>query len=211
MPAFLIRRVNTYLDGDDDAQPLSYDVRGFCRFHGAFARIGGERRLRPRPARLQCVRGVPFPGTQSQYDGAEPGAALESQGWRIAELRALLGRSEIVRHCLGRQDAGPMAHRFAASHPRQRDDLCGHQEPAATRGPAGVPQGGNTAGVGSISSARRPNGRRRERNLRLKTDSSGNGPQKGAPALIGAGMLGDRADIIFAAPEEISGSIKPEC
>jgi len=50
-----------------------------------------------------------------------------------------------------------------------------------------------------------------ERNLRLKTDSSGNGPQKGAPALIGAGMLGDRADIIFAAPEEISGSIKPEC
>ena len=50
-----------------------------------------------------------------------------------------------------------------------------------------------------------------ERNLRLKTDSSGNGPQKGAPALIGAGMMGDRADIIFAAPDEISGSIKPEC
>ncbi len=40
-----------------------------------------------------------------------------------------------------------------------------------------------------------------ERNLRLKTDSSGNGPQKGAPALIGAGMMGDRSDIIFAAPE----------
>src|SRR5712671_1013562 len=50
-----------------------------------------------------------------------------------------------------------------------------------------------------------------ERNLRLKTDSSGNGPQKGAPALIGAGMMGDRADIIFAAPEEISGLIKPQC
>jgi len=51
----------------------------------------------------------------------------------------------------------------------------------------------------------------RERNLRLKTDGSGNGPQKGAPALIGAGMMGDRADIIFGAPDEISGSIKPEC
>jgi cytochrome c len=50
-----------------------------------------------------------------------------------------------------------------------------------------------------------------ERNLRLKTDSSGNGPQKGAPALVGAGMMGDRADVIFAAPEEISGFIKPEC
>jgi cytochrome c len=50
-----------------------------------------------------------------------------------------------------------------------------------------------------------------ERNLRLKTDSSSNGPQKGAPALLGAGMMGDRADVIFAAPEEISGLIKPEC
>jgi cytochrome c len=50
-----------------------------------------------------------------------------------------------------------------------------------------------------------------ERNLRFKTDSSENGPQKGAPALVGAGMLGDRADAIFAAPEEISTFIKPEC
>lgn len=50
-----------------------------------------------------------------------------------------------------------------------------------------------------------------ERNLRLKTDSSSNGPRKGSPALLGAGMMGDRADVIFAAPEEISGFIKPEC
>jgi cytochrome c len=50
-----------------------------------------------------------------------------------------------------------------------------------------------------------------ERNLRIKTDGSENGPQRGAPALVGAGMLGDRADAIFAAPEEISGFIKPEC
>jgi cytochrome c len=50
-----------------------------------------------------------------------------------------------------------------------------------------------------------------ERNLRFKTDGSENGPQKGAPALVGAGMLGDRADAIFAAPEEISELIKPGC
>jgi cytochrome c len=50
-----------------------------------------------------------------------------------------------------------------------------------------------------------------ERNLRFKTDASENGPQKGAPALVGAGMLGDRADAIFAAPEEISEFIKPGC
>lgn len=50
-----------------------------------------------------------------------------------------------------------------------------------------------------------------ERNLRLKTDSSNSGPEKGAPALVGAGMAGDRADVIFAAPEEISSFIKPQC
>jgi cytochrome c len=50
-----------------------------------------------------------------------------------------------------------------------------------------------------------------ERNLRFKTDSSKNGPKKGAPALVGAGMPGDRADTIFAAPEEISALIKPKC
>jgi cytochrome c len=50
-----------------------------------------------------------------------------------------------------------------------------------------------------------------ERNLRLKTDGSNDGPEKGAPALVGAGMMGDRADVIFAAPEEISGFIKSEC
>jgi len=47
-----------------------------------------------------------------------------------------------------------------------------------------------------------------ERNLRLKTDSSRDGPQSGAPAIVRAGMMGDRADVIFAAPEEISKMIE---
>lgn len=50
-----------------------------------------------------------------------------------------------------------------------------------------------------------------ERNLRLKTDSSKNGPQSGAPALVPAGMMGDRADVIFAGPEEISKMIEARC
>ena len=50
-----------------------------------------------------------------------------------------------------------------------------------------------------------------ERNLRLKTDSSKDGPQNGAPALLPAGMMGDRADVIFAAPEEISKAIEARC
>lgn len=50
-----------------------------------------------------------------------------------------------------------------------------------------------------------------ERNLRLKTDSSQDGPQSGEPAIVPAGMLGDRADVIFAAPEEISRAIEARC
>jgi len=50
-----------------------------------------------------------------------------------------------------------------------------------------------------------------ERNLRLKTDGSSDGPQKNAPALVGAGMMGDRADVIFADPSEISPLIGSKC
>ena len=58
------------------------------------------------------------------------------------------------------------------------------------------------------------NGRSRkfwERNLRLKTDASDDGPEKNAPALVDAGMMGDRADVIFADPSEISPSIAQKC
>jgi cytochrome c len=50
-----------------------------------------------------------------------------------------------------------------------------------------------------------------ERNLRLKTDASDDGPEKKAPALVNAGMMGDRADVIFAEPSEISPFITAKC
>lgn len=50
-----------------------------------------------------------------------------------------------------------------------------------------------------------------EFNLRLKTDSSKNGPLPGKPVIVGAGMQGDRASVVFASPQEISGYIKPAC
>jgi len=50
-----------------------------------------------------------------------------------------------------------------------------------------------------------------ERNLRLKTDASGDGPEKNAPGLVRAGMMGDRADVIFADPSEISTFISNKC
>jgi len=50
-----------------------------------------------------------------------------------------------------------------------------------------------------------------ERNLRLKTDASADGPERNAPALVRAGMTGDRADVIFADPSEISAHIAAKC
>jgi cytochrome c len=50
-----------------------------------------------------------------------------------------------------------------------------------------------------------------EYNLRFKTDSSKDGPSPGKPVVVGAGMRGDRASVVFAAPEEISRFIKEDC
>ena len=41
-----------------------------------------------------------------------------------------------------------------------------------------------------------------ERNLCFKTEVSEAGPQRGAPAIVPAGMMGDRA--VFASSEEVS-------
>jgi cytochrome c len=50
-----------------------------------------------------------------------------------------------------------------------------------------------------------------EHNLRLMTDASGRGPAKNQPVIVGAGMMGDRADVIFADPSEISSFIASKC
>jgi cytochrome c len=50
-----------------------------------------------------------------------------------------------------------------------------------------------------------------EFNLRFKTDSSKLGPPPGKPVIVGAGMQGDRASVVFAEPGEISAFIKRSC
>jgi len=50
-----------------------------------------------------------------------------------------------------------------------------------------------------------------EFNLRFKTDSSKDGPLPGKPVIVGAGMQGDRASVVFAAPSEISSFVKQTC
>lgn len=50
-----------------------------------------------------------------------------------------------------------------------------------------------------------------EFNLRLKTDSTEFGPHPGRPVLVGVGMGGDRAAIVFSAPGEIAKLIRTAC
>lgn len=48
-------------------------------------------------------------------------------------------------------------------------------------------------------------------NLRLKVDSSALGPKGGKPVLIGSGMQGDRASLVFSDPAQISAFIQNKC
>ena len=50
-----------------------------------------------------------------------------------------------------------------------------------------------------------------EFNLRFKTDSGPSGPAPGRPVLVGAGMQGDRAQVVFSSPGEISTFIREQC
>jgi cytochrome c len=50
-----------------------------------------------------------------------------------------------------------------------------------------------------------------DQSLRFETDGSRFGPDSGKPAILPAGMFGDRATVIFSQPGEISGFIKQAC
>lgn len=50
-----------------------------------------------------------------------------------------------------------------------------------------------------------------ERNLRFMTDTSKDGPEKDAPAIMPAGMMGDRAAVIFSAPDVIGKFVELRC
>jgi cytochrome c len=50
-----------------------------------------------------------------------------------------------------------------------------------------------------------------EFNLRFKTDTGDLGPAPGKPVLLGVGMRGDRASVVFASPAELVTFIKERC
>ncbi len=50
-----------------------------------------------------------------------------------------------------------------------------------------------------------------EHNLRFMTDASKDGPEKNAPAIMPAGMMGDHGAVIFSALEEIEKFAERRC
>lgn len=50
-----------------------------------------------------------------------------------------------------------------------------------------------------------------EKNVRLKIDSRGSGPEPGKPVIVGAGMMGDRVSIVFSSVPEISRFVVEKC
>ncbi|MDQ6680475.1 MAG: cytochrome c family protein [Pseudomonadota bacterium] len=50
-----------------------------------------------------------------------------------------------------------------------------------------------------------------EFNLRFKTDGSADGPALGHPVIVGNGMRGDRAAVVFSRLEEIATFVKKQC
>ncbi|GBF26794.1 cytochrome c2 iso-2 [bacterium MnTg02] len=50
-----------------------------------------------------------------------------------------------------------------------------------------------------------------ETNVRIKTDTSARGPQKGEPVLLRSGMAGDRVTVVFSSLAEISLLVAEKC
>ena len=50
-----------------------------------------------------------------------------------------------------------------------------------------------------------------EFNLRFKSDTSDSGPAPGKPVLLGVGMRGDRAAVVFSSPSEFGAFIQQRC
>ena len=50
-----------------------------------------------------------------------------------------------------------------------------------------------------------------EMNVRLKLDTRDTGPAPGKPAVIGAGMTGDRVSVVFSSLDELTSFVVEEC
>lgn len=135
-----------------------------------------------------------IPGTSMTFAGLRDSRAREDV---IAYLKAV---SEGKAEAAARRAGGMMM----------------NMQPAQTDLKAAPPEGQVTAikhcgDAYTVTTADGKTNKVWEFNLRFKTDSSRRGPHAGKPVIVGAGMQGDRASVVFAAPAEISRFIAESC
>ena len=128
-----------------------------------------------------------IPGTSMTFPGLRESMARQDV---IAYLKAVSNAKTPVEP---QQGAGTMMNMRPA-----RDDL----KKAPPQGQ--VTAIGHCADTYTVKTADGKMNKVWEFNLRFKTDSSERGPRKGKPVIVGAGMQGDRASVVFASPSEIS-------
>jgi cytochrome c len=141
----------------------------------------------------------------SNPDKIIPGTSMTFPG-----LRESKARQDVIAYLKAVSDAK------APAKPQQGAGMMMNMQPAKEDLKKAPPQGQVTAigHCGDTYTVKTADGKVNkvwEFNLRFKTDSSELGPQKGKPVIVGAGMQGDRASVVFAAPSEISTFIRSEC
>lgn len=119
-------------------------------------------------------------------------------------------------------------------NPRQRTDMVAYLK-ALAEGKASPPTGGGMMAMGPRADLKKVGTERRvtairhcgdayhvttesgrtvpywEFNLRFKTDSSANGPERGKPVLAPQGMQGDRAQVVFSSLDDLQRFLVDRC
>jgi cytochrome c len=136
-------------------------------------------------------------------DGLVPGTSMTFPG-----LQDSTARQDVIAYLKA------VAEGKAPAPPQRRGGMMA--EPTRPNLKEAPPQGRVTAitHCGDAYSIKTADGKTNkvwEFNLRFKTDSSSSGPPPGKPVIVGAGMQGDRASVVFSSPVEISAFVKETC
>jgi cytochrome c len=131
-----------------------------------------------------------------------PGNFMNVPG--IADARA---RSDLIAYLRALAERGPEASK-PPTGPSLRGTFPDLKRPNPDASVASIRHCGDTYWVTTASGTVRPYW---EFNLRFKTDSSARGPARGKPVMVGAASVGDRAQVVFSEPGEISKFIRTKC
>ncbi len=141
--------------------------------------------------------------------GLIPGNRMTMRGIENARTRQdIVAYLEILTSQNGRSSSSQSDASGTSPHPKAPSNLPNLKLLAPEQQVQAVRHCGDTYFVTTAKGATIPFW---EFNLRFKTDSSAKGPPKGRPVVVGSGMQGDRASVVFSAPAEISAFIEEKC